>query len=273
MTAAGKFARDWLPPALRRLLRTTIMKRDTRFSGIYADWDAAAKGASGYDSAVILERVKRTTLKVKTGEIAFERDSIAFREIQHSFPLLAGLLRAGIENGNRLSVLDFGGALGSSYFQCRDFLSALASLKWSVVEQEHYVRCGQAHFTDDSLRFYFSIADCIRKADPNVAVLSSVLQYVPQPSMVLGELTNSAIQYVLIDRTPFAIAPGDVITVQHVPASIYAASYPSWIFARERFLNLVGNNYRVLAEFDSSDGIAQVGQVEFKFGGMILRRR
>jgi hypothetical protein len=37
------------------------------------------------------------------------KSSVLFDEIQHSFPLLAGLLRAALENDGVLIVFDFGG--------------------------------------------------------------------------------------------------------------------------------------------------------------------
>ena len=43
-------------------------------------------------------------LKIKAGEAAFDRDSVLFAEVQHSFPVLAGLLRAAVESGNQLNV-------------------------------------------------------------------------------------------------------------------------------------------------------------------------
>ena len=55
----------------------------------------------------------------------YERDSVLFDTIRYSWPLLSDLLRAASEDQNHLSVLDFGGSLGSSYYQNRVFLSHL----------------------------------------------------------------------------------------------------------------------------------------------------
>lgn len=269
---AKTVVKKWLPPFLLERLKP-LLGRGIYFSGDYADWETASAHASGYDSALILERVKQAMLKVKTGEAVFERDSVLFDEVQHSFPVLAALLRAAVENGDRLSVLDFGGSLGSSYFQCRGFLSALPSLKWGIVEQEHFVRCGREHFETGQLRFFYAIEECTRQIAPNVALLSSVLQYVPEPYKALDELMSGGIPYIVIDRTPFADNAADRITVQHVPPSVYAASYPCRVFARQPFLARVRARYEVLAEFDGNDGSASAGRLQFKFGGMILRKR
>jgi len=263
--------RKWLPPALIERLKP-FLGIDIYFSANYTDWEVASAHASGYDSVLILEQVKQAMLKVKAGEAVFERDSVLFAEVQHSFPVLTGLLRAAGESGNQLSVLDFGGSLGSSYFQCRDFLSMLSSLKWGVVEQEHFVNYGQRFLETEQLRFFITIADCMRQNRPNVALLSSVLQYLPEPYNVLDELMNSRISYIVIDRTPFGDQKRDRIIIQHVPPSIYEASYPCRVFDKKKFLDTFLGRYEAIALFDGSDGTAVANGLGFTFGGMILRQ-
>lgn len=267
---ATKIAKKWLPPILIEYFKP-LFGIGVYFSGHYADWATASAHASGYDSAIILERIKQATLKVQSGEVAFERDSVVFNEVQHSYPVLAGLLRAGADHDAQLSVLDFGGSLGSSYFQCRNFLSVFPSLKWGIVEQEHFVRCGQEFFETNQLRFFYTIKECIQQTTPNVALLSGVLQYLSEPYEVLDKLMESNIPYIVIDRTPFAERDGDCITVQHVPPSIYPASYPCRIFGRQSFLNKFRGRYEVAAQFESNDSSATASRLKFTFGGMILR--
>jgi len=267
----NKFAKRWLPPALIGHLRH-LLRRGIYFSGKYSDWSSASSNASGYDAEQILERVKQAMLKVSRGEAAFERDSVLFDEVIYSYPVLAGLLRAAAENGGRLSVLDFGGALGSSYYQCKKFLSVLPSLQWGVIEQPHFVKCGLEYFKTEQLDFFFTISDGIGKIRPSVALLSSVLQYVPEPYAVLDELMQSEIRYLIIDRTPFGDSDDDIITVQHVSALIYPASYPCRIFSRKIFLEKLKNNFELISQFESVDGTAVLSGREFAFGGMILRK-
>lgn len=264
-------AKSWLPPVLLYHLKK-LLKIGICVSGNYPDWATASAHASGYDAPMILERVRQARLKVMAGEANFERDSVLFDEAQHSFPVLAGLLRATIEHENQLSVLDFGGSLGSSYYNCIDFLPKLPSFRWSVVEQEHFVKCGREQFETESLKFYYTIAECIQQSKPNVAFLSSVLQYLPEPYAVLDELVASDIPYLIIDRTPFAKIETERITVQHVASSIYDASLPLRIFGEEHLLNILRKHYEVLACFDSNDGNAVSNNLEISFGGMILRK-
>lgn len=249
-----------------------MLRQGVYCSGNYSNWKTASRHATGYDAAQILERVKQAALKVKSGAAVYERDSVLFDQVEHSYPVLAGMLRAATENGNRLSVLDFGGSLGSSYFQCRDFLSVVHDLQWSIVEQKGFVCCGRENFETGQLQFFYTIDECLQHMTPNVVLLSGVLEYIESPDTILEQLMETAIPYIIIDRTSFSDAPADRITVQHVPPSIYPASYPCWIFSRQRFLELFQDRYEVIAEFDGNDTGASVSGLQFTFDGMILRK-
>jgi len=260
-----------VPPGIL-VLGNRILRLGVYYSGNYSNWQAASERATGYNAEQILERVKQAMLKVKGGAAVYERDSVLFDHVQHSYPVLAGMLRAAAENGNRLSVLDFGGSLGSSFFQCRDFLSVVGDLQWGIVEQENFVQCGRENLETGQLRFFYTIDECLQQMHPNVVLLSSVLQYIESPATVLEQLVGAAIPYIIIDRTPFSEALDDRITVQHVPPSIYPASYPCRIFGRQRFLDTFQGRYEVIAGFDSNDAGSSANGLAFAFSGMILRK-
>ena len=82
-------------------------KAGLRFTGDYATWDDALQNSIGYDAPAILSRTRAAMLKVKRGEAVYERDSVVFDKVEHSFPVLAGLLRAALSTSGRLVVLDF----------------------------------------------------------------------------------------------------------------------------------------------------------------------
>lgn len=261
--------RRWIPLGLNEFLKP-FLGSSIYFKGRFHDWAVARANSTGYDSDLILEKVRKAQLKVKAGEAAFERDSVLFDRIYYSFPVLAALQYVALRDAGRLSVLDFGGALGSSYFQCQPFLRELEHLQWSVVEQANFVHCGKRLFIDDKLNFFDTIADCVAEKRPNVALLSSVLQYVPEPYAVLDEIMQSGIPVIVVDRTPYSNQDKDFITVQHVPKKIYPASYPCWVFSRARFQAHVDARYKIMTEFDSADGWGRANGTSFTFSGMIL---
>ena len=258
-----------LPPialsALRHISRRPPLE-PIRFIGDYQSWEEAQRTTgSGYAAPEILAKTRAALMKVKKGEAAFERDSVVFTEMQYDFPLLAGLLRAASSNENRLSVLDFGGALGGTYFRCRDFLTSVDELHWSVVEQPAHVACGETEFANHQLRFYRTLEECVRTEQPNLLLLSSVLPYLPRPYEFLRDLLRHEFNYVIVDRTAFTARGRDRLTVQHVPSWIYEASYPAWFFSEARLRACFDGHYGLVCEFPRADIVHLDGdEVYFK---------
>lgn len=267
-------AKDWLPPAiLRQLSRLLTRGKKITFEGPFASWEEAKQRSSGYHDEKILDKVLAATLKVKHGEAVFERDSVLFDEIQYAWPVTAGLTWAAARNGGRLSVLDFGGSLGSSYFQNRKFLEGLPSVRWSVVEQPHFVEAGREHIQDNRLAFYPTIEEFVAIEKPSVVLLSSVLQYLQDPYAVLAELVGSGVETILVDRTPFHDGENDFVAVQKVSEEIYPASYPLWIFSKNNFMNYSAKSFELVTEWLSPEGIVGFSSGRFSFNGLIMQRK
>ena len=244
--------RRWMPSELVRLVNHWS-GRFVRVSGDFASWEEAEHKAVGYESSAILARAKDATLAVRQGKGAFERDGVVFSEPSPPFPLLTALLRTAACNGGQLRVLDFGGALGSTYFQCRPFLCGLAAVRWQVVEQPHFADCGAQLFADGTLGFSATIADASKMVSPNAIVLSGVLQYLSDPAGILKELADIGARTIVIDRTPVIDGVRDVIALQKVSPRIVRSSYPVRLFTRASVLAPFESRYRVVAEFDAVD--------------------
>lgn len=220
------------------------------WSGNYTDWNTAEKLCSGYTNTGILEKVKDSLLKVKNGEAAYERDSVLFNRKEYSWPLLTALLRAASENNGNLNVLDFGGSLGSSYFQNKEMLGCLNQLRWIVVEQEHFNAYGRQYFKTGELDFADTISDAQQMAQPDVLLFSGVLQYVPDPELFINQAIQTNATYLVVDRTSFISGSTERIMIQRVPPEIYEAAYPVRFFNEDRFLQLF-KGYTVLAKWPS----------------------
>jgi putative methyltransferase (TIGR04325 family) len=258
---------------IKRLFRPQRRRQNITFTGDYGCWDDAKRSSTGYDAGVILEKTCAALLKVKNGEAVYERDSVVFDKIHHSFPLLAGLLRAAQTHDGRLCVVDFGGALGSSYFQSRDFLRVVRRIEWLVVEQSAHVVCGRKNFESDQLRFYHTVEEGMAAHQPNVLLLSSVLPYLPNPYETLQKLLRHRISHVIIDRTAFLASGRERLTVQHVPDSIYPASYPAWFFSETTFTTAIASaGYHLVADFPGMDNLSPEDEKAY-FKGFIYERR
>jgi len=263
--------KDWVPPAILRMLKG-LGNQGIKFQGDYSTWEDAASKCSGYDAGNILSKVLEATLKVKGGQAVYERDSVLFDQVQYAWPVTTALMWAAAQNKGKLNVLDFGGALGSSYFQNRRFLKGISDVKWSVVEQANFVKAGKKHIEDDVLKFYSSIDRCLKERRPNVVLLSSVMQYLENPYELFEKISEISASLMIIDRSPFKSGSNDEIFIQKVPKNIYDASYPMWVFSKSKFMSIVNKDWRLINEEVSPEGEFKINRTKLTFQGMIFER-
>ena len=254
--------------------KTLLRLLESRGSGVvwqgdYPSWEAAlqACGDNGYAADNILQKTLASTLKVKNGEAVFERDSCLFDKIAYSFPLLACLFKVAAECGNRLSVVDFGGALGSHYFQNRDFLRPVEIEKWVVVEQTKHVEAGTRFIAEGPLSFA-PVLESV--GNVNLLLSSSTLQYLDRPYDYARRFADSGIEYILLDRLAVNVEPRDRLTIEVVPPRIYEARYPSWFLHEEKVLDIFKEKYELLLDFDSLIDKANVPSV---YRGYLFKRK
>lgn len=262
------------PPVLISFAKRLYYRYSTKsygLTGSYMNWNRAVAESSGYDAQGILEKTKQALLKVKNHEAVYERDSVLFDKVEYSWSLLAGLMWVAARHNGTLNVLDFGGSLGSTYYQNREFLAALNQVRWNIVEQPHYVAAGKDYFEDGSLHFYASIDECLKEQQPNIILLSSVLQYLETPYSILDQLMEIPADLILIDRTPFWSGNEDRVFIQKVPPEIYLASYPTWVFSSGRFLSRIKAGWKVITMFENSNNRLN-GPIDFSYQGALIAR-
>jgi len=242
-----------LPPIATLAYRSIRQGKKTgMWQGDFANWDAAKKNCGGYDDPIILEKTKNAILKVKNGEAAGERDSVLFDTVQYNWPVINFLLKIAIENNRQLSLIDFGGSLGSSYFQHKNEIPPSISLAWNVVEQKSYVDVGNKEIRDGHLNFYYSIDEAVKKTNAHILLLSNVIQYLEKPYEFISNVLAYGFEYIIIDTTAFIDGQEDRLTIQTVPESIYKSTYPAWFFNNEKFVKTFSVQYAMLHQFNSS---------------------
>lgn len=217
--------------------------------------------------------MKNAALEVKAGRAVFERDSVLFFQEDYNEDFVQILLQVASENHGKLNLLDFGGSLGSVYFQYRKRLEQLQQVNWCVVEQDHFVRFGKEKLEDRQLRFFYTVEECLSAHPVHLCLLSSVISYLSDPYAFLTEVKAKRFPYVLIDRNIFTDAP-DTITKQVVPEVIYRASYPCWILNRSKLIKFMEDGYELVKQFDPY-GKAEVsaGGTAAYFSAMLFKRK
>ena len=258
MTMVG-LLKKILPTGLKTFVRNSLAKETPQVAspaesdgnfGNYSTWEDARSDCDGYEQGDILNTVKNALLQVKNGTAVYERDSVLFDKKEYSEGLITTLLSISSQYDYNLSILDFGGSLGSTWFQNRDLLAHLKSVKWNIVEQPHFVEEGKRSFEDNSLKFYETIEGCLKENEASTMVLSSVIQYLPDPDKFLEEILTSGFKHLIFDRTAF-IDNERRICKQVVPESIYKASYPIIFFNESQFLEKMSSRYTLKKSFAS----------------------
>jgi len=273
MSRIGLLAREYIPPEIRQFLSRKFRKAAT-FDDSFMDWRTANEAATGYDTEIIAQRVLAGITAVRGGSAAYERDSVTFPKPDYSWPVLAGLLWAAAAESGVLRVLDFGGSLGSTYFQYRRFLQTLNEVSWNVVEQETFVEIGREQVVEPGLAFYDSIADVLASVQPTLVHFGSSLQYVENPREVVEAAAHTGARFLLLDRIPVSDLDHDLVTVQMVPPSIYPARYAAWVFSTEGLKRTLEVEWDVVSEFESLGGQAlTTSGVSVSWRGMLCSRK
>lgn len=254
------FLKDCIPPVLMRPLRK--INASFTISGSYSSWEEAEKNSTGYDCDLVLQKVKRSLLKVKNNEAIAERDSVLLDEIPYSWPTLSVLLKES-QNG-KVCVVDFGGSLGNCYFYYKDWLKGI-DLEWNIIEQKNFVDIGKSYFENEELKFFESVESIV---ECNIVLLNSVLQYLPNPWSILNDLLKLQAEYICIDRTLLSKNSIEKISIQKVSTAIYRASYPIRLIPEKKLIDFFSNDY---------DKIVGYKNVESESGynckGMIFRKK
>jgi putative methyltransferase (TIGR04325 family) len=254
------------------LLLTLIKKREKYgWKGDFKNWQEAKHSTNTYDDGIILEKVKLALLKIKRGEAVYERDSVLFDEIQYSWPLLSALMWIAAQNKGILKVADFGGSLGSSYYQNRIFLAGLQVLEWNIIEQENFVTAGQQYFQDNYLHFFYTPEEMVATQGlPDLLLLSCVLPYLEKPYEMLIRLMRFKIPYILIDNTYFNYVQKDRICIQLVPPEIYNASYPCWMLNYDTLKKTLSDKYTLISEHQNDSFIFLDGK-KIQYKGLLFK--
>ena len=261
---------EFIPAIVKRVLRHSFKYG---WHGNYNSWQEALAKTTGYNADSVLQGVRVAATEVKSGRGAYERDAIVYDHVEIAYPLLATLLWIASLNDNNLSLIDYGGSLGTSYRQNYPFLKHLKSLNWGLIEQEMFAKEGKANFEDEHLKFYYNLDECLKsQLNPQLLMFSSSLQYMEKPFELLQRVKDSNIEFFMIDRTAFIEGLEDRLTIQSVPPAFYDASYPCWFFSENKMKDFLSDTYEMVYGFQSGQKVV-LGLDELDYTGMLWRRR
>jgi putative methyltransferase (TIGR04325 family) len=260
----------FVPPIIGKAIGFT--RKGFEFKETSLEWKEIIEEFKGYEADNILDKCKNALLKVKNGEYPYERDSVLFDTLQIFYPLLSALFYVALQYSSEINLIDFGGSLGSTYYQNRGLLKkGKIKFSWNVIEQEHFVKCGKKYFETDELIFMYNLEEATENKKINVCLLSGVLQYLETPYLIMEKIFNSNIEYIIIDRTTFISNNNDVLTIQTVHKDIYEAKYPAWFFSFDMFQKYLENRYEIIYSWEGFDAVNLKGYKVFSLGYLLKR--
>lgn len=281
-----RLIRSWSPPAIwssARHLKSLLAHKpeptpaggarrwSPGFHGPFSSWDEAELNADGWDSIEITEKTFRAALKVRDGEAEFEQDTILHNQIHYSPTILAFLLLHVSTRRHHIDLVDFGGSLGTNYFQSRKLLRHMSGLpvSWRIVERPTIANLGRAHFANSELSFFTTLDEALRDSPTDAFLFSGSLQYVRQPADLVSQVIARGARLIAFDRVLTSPTRAHAVFIQAPdPRCYYASTYPVWRFSTDLLVESLDRQGFGLVEH-----FTLTPDAEFHQSGMLFSRR
>ena len=212
------------------------------FEGPFKSWDKAKRYSRGYNDKKILEKVITAVKFCQKNKNFFERDGTVIKDKKYPKKIINFLNKK--YKGKTLNVLDYGGSLGSFYFQNIKKLNSIKKVSWSIVEQKSYVDTGNKIFKKKKISFFNNLDFVLKKFVPNVVLFSNSLQYIKNYEKILNKIFKiSSVKHIIVDRLIVTKNNKNLIFIQKNPKHHNYTSYPIVFFSKKIFLNIFKNSF------------------------------
>jgi len=229
-------------------------KNPIKYKYGYRSWSDAKIASNGYSENSILEKISFETSKMLSRNSGWVRDGYYFNDVQLNYEILSILALQGSES-HSVRVVDFGGGLGTTYFQNREVLERFGiRVCWNIIEQPHFVKEGKSILDSITNLHFFETLEGASIASTDLVIFSSVLEYLEDPYFFLAEIMHldSKPRGIVIDRSPIDLFSSEKFIVQSVDDSIHAAKLPLQILSQERIVEILSADYELFTDWVST---------------------
>lgn len=158
-----------------------------------------------YDDVALTMSIIKNTLEYSA--FLSKENSIPITSLRTALPFAIG------EVQHRITVLDFGGGAGTTYFEAKHFFPN-KDFRWIVLETKIMANMAQSlNSTADELEFISDFSE-LQNTKIDFVIANSSLQYTDNPIDYLTKLTNLKAKYLYITRMP--LTNSDSIKVQQI---------------------------------------------------------
>lgn len=219
----------------------------------YPSWDEALANSTDWHHPSIALRALASARLVRDGKCTVEQDGRTAVDVSYSGALLAALLLGAVRHDS-FQVIDFGGGLGSNFFQHRQLLPHLAArLKhWHIVERPIIVRHGHAEFALPGLSFHEQVPHL---DGPTVTMFTGSFQYLREPFAVLDQIKSDILaidRVVMVDPT-LDLGRDEIHVQTPSPTLYYGANFPVWRFSyRPLIERMAQRGFKLVEDFPTA---------------------
>ncbi len=231
-----------LPPLFVKACR--IITKNGRlplntFEGIYENF-SDIKNATGYDSQESLKDTYTETVEKFRNFLVDEKilpQPTPRSQISNLLPMLVATF---MDREKEISILDYGGGMGTSYIDCLNSIDC-ANIKYYVIDLMKKIELGRKIFPQEySILFLEDISE-LHKV--NIVYLGSTLQYIQDYKALLAELISKAPKYILLTDHFM----GKMKTFATTQVNMQGRRMAYWIFELKEIIQLFrDNNYSLI---------------------------
>jgi putative methyltransferase (TIGR04325 family) len=218
-----KFIKQFLPPFLVAVFRGCRKFEKHRFTwqGIYAHRRDVPSDNASYDDEIEVRKHYDWT-RAALDLVHAGKQPILWHD---TLAVVAAIISS---RNNAVSVLDFGGAVGSGYVQLLGSLPKNAAIQYHVVDLPKMCAAGHQLFAGDP-RITFHT--CLPSLDDalDIVYASSVLQYVDDYGGLLRQLGSAQATFILLGQ----LAAGDIPTFATKQMNLVEKILAYWFLNRD----------------------------------------
>lgn len=209
--------------------------------GKYSDFEGLADECTTNSYSEALERIKEQFNSLKA------KKQNSFRLSSEQMEVLAWFGIA--QKTGPISVLDFGGGIGHTYYLCKNFFGDQAIRRWIICELESKVKILSDLVEKENLDFVSDVENL--NTDIDFVLISGTLQYTSEPFVILQKVLQLSPQYILILKTPYwekTTRLTKQLSWKTQEGFSERQSYPFWLLNESDIMKLFEGRYKKLMD-------------------------
>jgi putative methyltransferase (TIGR04325 family) len=202
-----------------------------------------------------------------------------------NFVLLRPLIAFALTKNKKLSVFDLGGGGGTHFLVAQKFIDSEIELQWAVVETPAMVAEAQS-LCEPGLSFFVDSDSASRHLGTiDIAIASSVFQYLKDPLDALEGFLNLEAQFIFITRTALSNAAESIFEIQksrlkdngpgRMPDGFEdeEIEYPLTVVNKNVFTRILETKYEIICEIEEDRSAHKIGNVTVDQFGFLCRKK